>query len=78
MKGKMHTQGLLLLEGLNVCECILQRQHWHYWLSLISIKKCSRGESDGREGASKRGRKSEERKRLWYEEQVKQNIGQKH
>ncbi len=52
--GCMHN-ALLLLEGLSVCERILQRQHWHYWLSLISIKKCSFRASDGREEAANKG-----------------------
>lgn len=58
--GRCTHNALLLLGGLSVCECILQRQHWHHWLSLISIKKCSRGESDGRrEGANEGGGEGE-------------------
>lgn len=60
-KGTCMHNALRLLKGLSVCECILQRQHWHHWLRLISIKKCSCGAYDGREQGNKQGRKSEER-----------------
>lgn len=52
--GCMHND-LLVLEGLNVCECILQHQHLHHWLSLISIKKCCYIASDGKEGVRRKG-----------------------
>lgn len=68
---------LLLLQELNVCESILQRQHGYQWLSLISIKERSRGGCDSREGANEgaragRGGEGREKDRWSYGDEVEQ------
>lgn len=51
-RGWVHN-AWLPLEELSVFKCILQRQHWHYWLCFITIKKFRRGDSTSNKMANR-------------------------